>query len=91
MLLQGRKQPLEHASFGPTPQAGVNSVPVFEPGRQGSPLVAASCEVEHGIDYRQVADPHVPVLYRQIAVDQLILYFAYLINFKLIIYMPSAG
>lgn len=42
MLLQGRKQPDEHTSLGPTAQANVGHVPSFE----HQPIAAAFRDIE---------------------------------------------
>ncbi len=82
MFLQSREQPVKHARLRPTAQAGVDRVPVSEPGRQSPPFAAFFGDMEHRIDHRQVADPHIPALHRQIRPDQIVLRFAYIINFK---------
>ena len=61
MFLQSREQPVKHTRLRPTAQAGVDRVPVSEPGRQSPPLTAVLGDIEHRIDHRQVADPHIPV------------------------------
>ena len=91
MFLQGREEPVKHASLGPTAQAGVDRVPVSEPRRQRPPFAAVFGDIEHRIDHRQVGDPHIAALDWQIWADQIVLCFAYLIHFKKITRIPFAG
>ncbi len=90
VFLQSREQPVKHTRLRPTAQAGADRVPASEPGRQGPSLAAVFGDMEHRIDHRQVADPHIPALRRQTRPDQIVLRFAYLFHFKRITRMPFA-
>lgn len=80
MLLQRGEHPVQNTRLGPATQARVDRVPVAERRRQGAPFAAVLRHIQHRVNHRQVGNPYIPPLNRQIGTDQFILRFAYSIH-----------
>ena len=50
-LLQFRKDPIQHAGFGPAIHAGVDGMPVTKPFRQAPPLAAMFRDEQNRVEY----------------------------------------
>src|SRR5579864_28225 len=65
LLLQGRKEPIQHPGFGPAIHARIDRMPVAKALRQRSPLAAVLGHIEDRIDYLEILVRDIAALARQ--------------------------
>lgn len=58
-LLQMFAYCIEHASLGPTAQAGIVAVPMPVMRRHCSPFTVAGCHIQDGVERIEVVDAHI--------------------------------
>ena len=74
-LLQPRKDPVEYARLAPAVHAGIDGVPIAQPGGQTAPFAALFGDIQDGIDHLEITQADVAALPRKALRNALILGF----------------
>ena len=80
MLLKRGKKAVQHACIRPTPHPGVDSVPISEARRQGTPFTAIFRDKQYRVDHPQVRNLCIATLNRHVRRNKRVLLFCYLIH-----------